>query len=849
MIYNPDCSDCKLSRNTNHVCMYGKGPTKPKLMIVAEDLSELGDKTGKLLQGKAGSVIDVVLHNLDMTREDVYITNAIKCAVPDGDKPKQSEIKACKKYLIDEIRRIEPEVVVALGTVPMKMLLNISGVDKNRRRIFEEHDTKVVVTYHPSICFYKGAAFANEIRDDIMYALGELKENNIPFTWIDEIDWEEFITKDVTMDIETNDHVDPFEDGAIITEVSFCNDRNEVFFVKGQKNIIREVNEFIKLAVEKGTTVIGHNIKSDFKHLRYHGLDQLNHIKLKIFDTLIAFSHIDENYPNKGLEHLSQIWLGVPAWKHLYNDPTQRKLYSALDVVNNHALKSKALELLKEQNLEYIFWQDMETSKALVEIELNGMKVHETRLRNLDIRYSKAVKEAAALIPVENPNSTQQIAKLLYIERKFPIPENAYLDSKTKKKKKTIIEAQQKYEEELKEAQESKDQKRIKEVLSRKNQWKKFLATDETTIKDIMKEVEEEDDLRLLANVLRYRTLETMRNKFTHGWRIRVRKDGCLHGTYVIAKSALGDKDSEGGTVTGRLGMKEPNLMQVPRERITPEDEMADNLKKYGIAFQIESLPYDWNVKRCIISRFKGGDILQADADQAEMRGAANFSGDPVMIKIFLDGVDIHLGTAAAIVGVAIEEVTKFQRKGAKTINFGIVYGSSVWTMAIKADTTKEEMQKFFDAYIARFKIFWRWKKKEEEKILAQGYAKNVFGRIRHLPGVSRITASGRAKLREGINFLVQGPVAELTKYIMTKLTFKMITKGMKSLVIGNVHDAILADRHPEEREEVLRLVNYYAEKSHPLLKKYPIPFVFTKDIGPNWMDAKEIEDEVDEIE
>lgn len=819
MLYNPDCDLCQISESSRHRCIYGQGGINPKVMFIIEAPGETEDKTGRTFSGRERKALDLITQNCGLEEDEVYITNAVKCRPYNDRKPKQSEIKNCKRYLEDEVKRINPKVIVTLGATPLRAVLGLSGIDKVRRRQFESFDgVPTFATYHPSIAYYKGPSFINEIYDDVMFALGELEEESIDFTFLDEEpDFEDWFTPMMCLDIETNDSTDPFVPGSTITEVGVVNERNEVYHITGVKRVIRFVDRYMEYAVKHNTLTVGHNIKSDFRHLRYHGANQKLFIKLRIFDTLVAMSHIDENYPNKSLEHLSQVWLGVPAWKHLWD--VDRTKYNCYDVVNNLALAKVFIKELNKQDLSYIFMQDMETEKALVEIELNGMKANEAALRVLKKIYNKELVRIARLIPIRNPSSAQQVATYIYKTLELPIPEAAYLDDNKQ----------------LKES--------IKNAKAEGKNWHKWLGTSQEIMLEIMREIDDETHKRLLANLIRYRSLSTIFSTFIKGWLDKIREDGCLHTTYALAKSQFGDKGSEGGAVTGRLGSKDPNLMNIPREKVSEEEELEENLKKYGIKFLMEAIPKAWNVKQCITSRFEGGEILQADADQAEMRGAANFSDDKVMIQIFLDGIDIHLGTAAAVENLPLDKVSKVQRKGAKTCNFGVVYGSSIGTMALKMGVTFEWMKNFIEKFKKRFSTFWTWKEAEEEKILKQGYARNVFGRVRHLPGVSRHTGSGRAKLREGINFLVQGPVAELTKYFMTKLTFKFIKLGLKSLVIGNIHDAVVVDIHPDERATVIEIVKELGHRSHPLLRKYPVPFIFTIDIGPNLMDTTELEE------
>jgi len=813
--YNPDCQMCNLYKDSKHVCLYGQGPAHPSLMIIGDQVKENEDSVGSPFRGKSGKALEMILRELDLERNEVYLTNAVKCR--GEDKASKKEIQTCKMYLEDEIKRVKPERIVLMGTTAMQSVLGMTGLDKNRRKEFLPYGIPTYVTYHPDVCFYRGPQFASEIAEDVAFALGreEMEETEIEFTWIDknDIDWDEWITPYMCLDIETNDNTDPFIPGSKITEISVTNLNNEVVYIKGEKKAIRFVNKFIKRAVKAGVIVVGHSFKFDCKFMRHRGLWQKTFLKLKVFDTLVAASFIDENYPNKSLEHLCQVWLGLRPWKTMIEK--NRKHYNALDVVNNLALAMKFLDEMKEIGVMNCFNMDMECLKALVEIELSGFHANKKKLINLDKKYTAAIIKAGAKIPVDNPNSNQQIARCLYIDNSIRPFEEAYIDDKIRKIKKSIRKAQR----------ENKE-------------FRQHLSTKEDILVKLINRYKDKPKLekkrQLCIDVLRYRTLESMRSKFTHGWRKRLREDDCLHGDYKLAKSVFGDKGSDGGTITGRLGMKDPNMMQVPRKRMTKDEELNEK------GYITQSLPVSWNIKNVINSRFDGGFIFQGDADQAEMRGTANFTGDKFMIQTYKDGRDLHQETANKI--FKVDNADGFKRKKAKTTNFGVIYGGSAWTVANKMNIPKSEAQAFINDHKKEFPQVWAWREKEELKIIKSGQAVNVFGRIRHLQGATRATAHGRAKIREGLNFLIQGPVAELTKYIMTLMTKALIMGNYQSCVIGNVHDAILIDIHPNEKEEVITLFKKISKRGHKVLNNYPIPFIFSMDIGPTWAELKEIQ-------
>ncbi len=264
-------------------------------------------------------------------------------------------------------------------------------------------------------------------------------------------------------------------------------------------------------------------------------------------------------------------------------------------------------------------------------------------------------------------------------------------------------------------------------------------------------------------------------------------------------------------TATGRLSSSNPNLQNIP---IRNEDG-----KEIRKAF----IPDD------------GCDFFSADYSQIELRIMAHLSGDDNMIAAFLEGDDIHAATAAKVYKVALEDVTREQRSKAKTANFGIIYGISVFGLAERMNVDRKEAKELIDGYFATYPHIKEFMDRSIEVARERGYIETVFGRKRYLPDINSRNAVVRGYAeRNAINAPIQGSAADIIKVAMVRIYQRFLTENIRSKMILQVHDELNFSVLPEEREQVQRIVIEEMENAYTM----NVPLRADCGWGTNWLEA-----------
>lgn len=274
-------------------------------------------------------------------------------------------------------------------------------------------------------------------------------------------------------------------------------------------------------------------------------------------------------------------------------------------------------------------------------------------------------------------------------------------------------------------------------------------------------------------------------------------QEGRVHTTYNQAVAA-----------TGRLSSTDPNLQNIPIRT-----EAGRRIRRAFVAS-------------------KGMVLVSCDYSQIELRLAAALSKDPVMTEAFVHGEDIHQATAARIWGVSLKEVTKDQRRAAKAINFGILYGQGAHGLAGVAGISYAEAKKFIEKYFEVYAQFRAYI--EETKALARklGYVETLFGRKRPMPEILSSIPMLRAQAeRMAVNMPLQGTAADLMKLAMIEIDKKlpMVCKDAKMLL--QVHDEVVLEVPEQEAERVAQFVKETMEN----VEKMGVPIVVETKTGLNW--------------
>ncbi len=318
-----------------------------------------------------------------------------------------------------------------------------------------------------------------------------------------------------------------------------------------------------------------------------------------------------------------------------------------------------------------------------------------------------------------------------------------------------------------------------------------------------------EDVLVKLANksaivkeILDFRQLQKLKSTYVDALPLLVNTTtGRVHTSFNQAVAA-----------TGRLSSTNPNLQNIPIR--------TDRGKE---------------VRKAFIPRNEDFLILSADYSQIELRIVASISEDPNMMEAFLNNKDIHLATAAKVYKIAESEVNKDQRRNAKSVNFGIIYGQQAFGLSENLGISRSEAKELIDNYYAEFVNIKQYMDNQIGMARKHGYVETLMGRKRWLRDINSNNASVRNFAeRMAINAPIQGSAADMIKVAMIHIYNEMKKRGLKSKMILQVHDELLFDVHKTEIEELKLLVTELMANAMPL----KVPVLAEAGIGVNWLEA-----------
>jgi DNA polymerase I len=296
-----------------------------------------------------------------------------------------------------------------------------------------------------------------------------------------------------------------------------------------------------------------------------------------------------------------------------------------------------------------------------------------------------------------------------------------------------------------------------------------------------------------------------------------------LKGTYVDALPLLVDPrthrvhTSFNQTVaaTGRLSSSDPNLQNIP------------------IRTEVGQ-----KVRRAFVPSRPGDVLLSADYSQIELRVLAHMTDDPVLLDAFARGEDIHARTAAEVFGIPQDQVTANQRRLAKVVNFGLFYGLSDFGLARDTGMSTEEARAFIDAYFRAYNRVREFLEGIKIQAREQGYVETVLHRRRYIQDIrspNRMLRQGAERI--AINMPVQGSAADIMKLAMIRLNSYMHEQRLQSRMILTVHDELVFEVPPDERDRLVEVVPDLMATAYPL----KVPLQVDLKLGPNWQDMERV--------
>ena len=329
-------------------------------------------------------------------------------------------------------------------------------------------------------------------------------------------------------------------------------------------------------------------------------------------------------------------------------------------------------------------------------------------------------------------------------------------------------------------------------------------STDVTTL-DALR-----DAHPIISKIVEFRELTKLKSTYLDALPELVnRETGRLHTSY-----------NQAGSATGRFSSSNPNLQNIPiRSELGRE------------------------VRRAFVAP-PGYVLLSVDYSQIELRVMAHISGDETLIEAFHRGLDIHRATAAAVHGIAPEDVTYAQRSFAKGVNFGLMYGMGAFRLARDSDLSMDEAEAFIKTYFERMPGVDRYIKATKDFVWSHGYTETLYGRRRIYPAIKSNGArrSTAAEERAAINMPIQGTAADILKQSMISLHDRLAREACDAAMILQVHDELVLEVKREQLPAVKQLVVETMERAFPDGQPLRVPLKANASCGQDWCDMEELD-------
>ena len=315
--------------------------------------------------------------------------------------------------------------------------------------------------------------------------------------------------------------------------------------------------------------------------------------------------------------------------------------------------------------------------------------------------------------------------------------------------------------------------------------------------------LEELSFIPIIEHILEYRKLAKLKNTY-----IDVYKEICKNSGSVIHTTF-----NQTLTNTGRLSSSEPNLQNIPTR-----DTEGKELRKI------------------FVSKFENGRVLSADYNQIELRLLADMSGEEKLIEAYNNGLDIHTITASQIFHVPLENVTSMQRRDAKAVNFGIIYGISDYGLSQNIKSTRASAKEYIDSYFERYPKVKQFMENNVSFAKQHGYALTKFGRRRLIADInsSKYLVRNFAE-RVAMNMPLQGTASDIIKLAMIKVSHSLQEQNLKSKLILQIHDELIVDCYPGEEQQVENILKTEMENITIL----QVPLIVTVGEGENLYECK----------
>ena len=327
----------------------------------------------------------------------------------------------------------------------------------------------------------------------------------------------------------------------------------------------------------------------------------------------------------------------------------------------------------------------------------------------------------------------------------------------------------------------------------------KKTKTGYSTNVEVLEKIRQEHPI--IDAILEYRQLTKLKSTYADGLAAYIQEDQRIHGKF-----------HQTITATGRISSTEPNLQNIPIR-----------------------MPLGRMIRKVFVPK-EGCVFVDADYSQIELRVLAHLSQDEVLIDAFQHNKDIHATTAAEVFGVPIDEVTPLQRRNAKAVNFGIVYGISAFGLSQDLDISRKEAGEYIDRYFETYPKIKAFLDNQVEQAKKTGVVETMYHRIRPVPEISSSNFMQRNfGERIAMNSPIQGTAADIIKIAMNRVRKALLEKGLESRLILQIHDELLIEAKESEVEAVTQILHSEMEQAASL----SVPLDIDIHVADNWYEAK----------
>lgn len=808
-VRNAVCTNCRMSSQAegDEVCVTGQGPNDARVVIVTK--FPVGNKSK---QDICNYLVDAGWNDID----SIMWCSAIKCRVWDMD-PSKSDMKACRPYLDAELSFLQPEHVLCIGGEALFAATGRAGIMKYRGKLFTHPSgATVMATIAPGMVA-RNPRFAEGFVADLRYfhsMMTGVSVDRDPYhlpgdrqTMVGSKDTLRAMLAAldasgvVSFDVETTG-AGEYESGAAIVSLALTtavDDMSTAHIWKiplfhPQSPWRRQWERILRIIAKHLCRVkrrVAHNAKFDTRWLRTFGMPELT----PTFDTIIATSLLDENRI-KGLKPLAQQILGADPWgidtKNLLTTPIDEVLdYNGLDTW--HTLR-----------LYFVFRKQL-----IAQPRIGKLFVH-------------------LMMPL--------VQELAGVEHRGVYVDREVLATNHNIAKQTLADVRER----LMEWVPPRDQwpANIKDVNFNASNFARWWLFEHLGLpvmargksgapsmaEAIMLELAELHDVGKLMgeHALWFKRC----SGFFEPYEALIDHNSRIHTTF-----------KPWGTVTGRLSSGKEDAEKLTAVR----DSRGVNLQQ---------VPRD-TLLRGVFGAPPGSSFVEADYSQIELRLAAFLAREPTMLHLYATGQDIHMAMAMRMTGKPKSQITKEERKRAKAVNFGFLYGMG-WHKFImtawsnyQVRVTEEESRLFRQSFFDQFPTLQAWHARQRR--LAHKYKRvsTPMGRVRHLPDIDSAIPDVQAEAeRQAINSPVQGFASDMAALSMVHVAREFRRRGLTAHPIGTVHDAVNFEIPNHELREALPVIKDTME-TLPLERLFgvhlDVPIIADIKVGTHWGGAREL--------